>query len=238
MFTTPPADGAEIELVTLDVDAVQPIVGVPDPATLPLRPEEVAALRPEDRDGDPDLVRTHRRGPVVAYGFALALPLVLGGAGRWLPDWPYPAWLLLTAPVVALGCFGGWRLYLRPRLSWNGPGVSVVGVAEARLLGGTTWRRSGSTPTDGPGRDAVPRVRGDRAPRRSARLAVGHDERSGTQLAAALRLAKHRAEERERAGERDVTSLPPAPVEPRAPAALWVVGLLEAVVYAWLLSAR
>ena len=53
---------------------------------------------------------------------------------------------------------------------------------------------------------------------------------------AALRLAQRRAREREEAGERDVTTLPPPPAPSRAPVVLWCLGLAEVIAYAWLLS--
>lgn len=237
-FTTPPADGAALEVVHPDD------VEMPDPATLPPRPEEVAALRDEDRDPDPDLVRTHRRGPAAGYGFAAAAPLAVWGARQWLPDWSFPVWLVLTAPVVALACYGGWRLYLRPRLHWNGAGVSVVGISVAGAAGGARllpWTAVEVIRLDGDGTVHVEAASDGFVvtAHRGGPLGrlIGRDERSGQQLAAALRLARLRAGERARTGERDVTSLPPAPVVPRAPAALWILGSVELLGYAWLLSA-
>ncbi|MDG6102194.1 hypothetical protein Daura_44305 [Dactylosporangium aurantiacum] len=229
-FTTPPPDGTPIEVVPLNV-------AMPRPETLPLRPEEVAALRPEDRDTDPDLIRTHRRGPLTVYGFVLVAPLSLWGTRQWLPDWPVPVWVLVAAAAVALTCYGGWRVYLRPALSWNGAGISAVGVAGAGLL---TWNGVDAVELDtdgsvhvrsGDGGFLVTAHQGGPL----ARL-LHHGERSGTQLVAALRLAQRRAREREEAGERDVTTLPPPPAVSRAPVVLWCLGLAEIVAYAWLLS--
>jgi len=65
--------------------------------------------------------------------------------------------------------------------------------------------------------------------------ALSGDERSGTQLSGALRLAAERAAARARARVRDVVSLPPAPVAPVAPALLYVAWLAETLTYALLL---
>ncbi|MGI5236853.1 PH domain-containing protein [Dactylosporangium sp. CA-139066] len=214
--------------------------GVPDAARLPLRPEEIMALRPEDVSADPETVHTHRHNRFSGYAVIVAAswPFLLV-LTRLLPDLPYWADVAMTAPITAIACLSGWRLFLRPRVSWNGAGVSVVGSIGARLL---VWSdvhavradRHGAVTieTDHHGAGLVVAARAEHSllPR-----VLSGDERTSTQLAGALRLSAERAAARTRARLRDVVSLPPAPVAPAAPALLYAAWLAETLTYALLL---
>ncbi|MFG2040951.1 hypothetical protein [Dactylosporangium sp. NPDC048998] len=213
------------------------LAAVPDAARLPLRPEEIMALHPEDVSADPETVHTHRHNRFSGYAAVVASswPFLLV-LSRLLPALPYWAAVAITAPVTAIACVSGWRMFLRPRVSWNGAGLSIVGGIGARLL---VWsevhavradRHGGVTvETDGDGAGLVVTARNEHSwlPR-----ALSGDERTGAQLAGALRLAAERAAARARDRVRDVVSLPPAPVPPVAPAALYAAWLVETLVYA------
>ncbi|MFD0585080.1 hypothetical protein [Dactylosporangium darangshiense] len=218
----------------------EPGDAVPDAARLPLRPVEIMALRPEDVSADPETVHTHRHNRFSGYAVVVGCSwpfLVL--LARLLPNLPYWGAAALTAPVTAVACLAGWRLFLRPRVSWNGAGVSVVGSVGARLL---VWSdvhavradRHGAVTieTDHHGAGLVVTARSEHPllPR-----VLSGDERTGAQLAGALRLAAERAAARARARVRDVVSLPPAPVAPAAPLLLYVAWLAETLAYALLL---
>ncbi|WP_426506920.1 PH domain-containing protein [Dactylosporangium sp. McL0621] len=214
---------------------------VPDAARLPLRPEEILALRPEDVAADPETVHTHRHNRFSGYAVVVASswPFLLI-LSRLLPTLPYWGAVAVTAPVTAIACLSGWRMFLRPRVSWNGAGLSVVGSIGARLL---VWSdvhairadRHGAVTieTDHHGAGLVVTARGEHAllPR-----FLSGDERTGLQLSGALRLAAERAEARARDRVRDVVSLPPAPVAPPAPAPLYVAWVAETLLYALVLA--
>jgi hypothetical protein len=214
--------------------------GVPDAARLPLRPEEILALRREDVATDPETIHTHRHNRFSGYAVVVAssLPFLLL-LSRLVPDLPHWAAVAVTAPVTAIACLSGWRMFLRPRVSWNGAGLSVIGSVGARLL---VWSevhavradRHGAVTieTDRHGAGLVVTARGEHPllPR-----ALSGDERTGAQLAGALRLAAERAAARARARVRDVVSLPPAPVAPAAPAVLYAAWLVETLTYSLLL---
>ncbi|MEV8515805.1 hypothetical protein [Dactylosporangium sp. NPDC051484] len=213
------------------------LAAVPDAARLPLRPEEIMALRPEDVSADPETVHTHRHNRFSGYAAVVASSWpFLFVLSRLLPALPYWAAVAVTAPVTAIACVSGWRMFLRPRVSWNGAGLSVVGSIGARLL---VWsevhavrtdrRGAVAVETDRNGAGLVVAARGEHAwlPR-----ALAGDERTGAQLAGALRLAAERAAARSRDRVRDVVSLPPAPVPPVAPAVLYAAWLVETLVYA------
>ncbi|MER7009036.1 hypothetical protein ABT297_39160 [Dactylosporangium sp. NPDC000555] len=213
---------------------------VPDAARLPLRPEEIMALRPGDVSAGPETVHTHRHNRFSGYATVVAscLPFLVV-LSRLLPTLPYWAAAAVTAPITAIACVSGWRMFLRPRVSWNGAGISIVGSIGARLL---VWsevhavradRRGAVTvEIDRNGAGLVVTARGEHAwlPR-----ALSGDERTGAQLAGALRLAAERAAARARDRVRDVVSLPPAPVPPVAPAVLYAAWLVETLVYALVL---
>ncbi|MER7279678.1 hypothetical protein ABT369_35085 [Dactylosporangium sp. NPDC000244] len=216
-------------------------VAVPDAARLPLRPEEILALRPEDVAADPETVHTHRHNRFSGYTVVVASSwpfLVI--LSRLLPTLPYWGAVAVTAPVTAIACLSGWRLFLRPRVSWNGAGLSVVGSIGARLL---VWSdvhairadRHGAVTieTDHHGAGLVVTARGEHAllPR-----FLSGDERTGLQLSGALRLAAERAAARARERVRDVVSLPPAPVTPPAPALLYAAWAGETLLYAFVLA--
>ncbi|WP_433050385.1 PH domain-containing protein [Dactylosporangium sp. CS-033363] len=217
------------------------LTGVPDPARLPLRPEEILALRPEDVAADPETVHTHRHNRFSGYAVVVASSwpfLVI--LSRLLPALPYWGAVAVTAPIVAIACLSGWRLFLRPRVSWNGAGLSVVGSIGARLL---VWSdvhavradRHGAVTieTDHHGAGLVVTARGEHPllPR-----FLSGDERTGHQLSGALRLSMERAAARVRERVRDTVSLPPAPVAPPAPALLYAAWLVESLLYALVLT--
>ncbi|WP_432829977.1 hypothetical protein [Dactylosporangium sp. CA-092794] len=216
------------------------LAAVPDAARLPLRPEEIMALRPEDVTADPETVHTHRHNRFSGYAVVLfaAWPFLFL-LFRLLPDLPYWGAVAVTAPVTAIACVSGWRMFLRPRVSWNGAGLSVVGSIGARLL---IWAdvhairndRHGGViiETDHNGAGLVVTARGEDP--LLPRVLAGN-ERTGAELAGALRLAAERAAERARTRVRDVVSLPPAPVPPVAPALLYAAWALETLVYAMVL---
>jgi hypothetical protein len=214
--------------------------GRPDAARLPLRPEEILALRPEDLADEPETVHTHRHNRLSGYTVVLAAAWpFLAILARLLPDLPYWGATAVTAPVTAVACVSGWRMFLRPRLSWNGAGLSIIGSIGARLL---VWSdvhavradRHGAVTveTDHHGAGLVVAARGEHA--LIGRWLSGH-ERTGTELAGALRLASERAAARARSRVRDVISLPPAPIPPAAPALLYTVWLVETLAYALLM---
>ncbi|WP_433209669.1 PH domain-containing protein [Dactylosporangium sp. CS-047395] len=215
--------------------------GVPDPARLPLRPEEILALRPEDVAADPETVHTHRHNRFSGYAVVLASSwpfLVI--LSRLLPALPYWGAVAVTAPITAIACLSGWRLFLRPRVSWNGAGLSVVGSIGARLL---VWSdvhairsdRHGAVTieTDHHGAGLVVTARGEHPllPR-----FLSGEERTGHQLSGALRLSMERAAARVRERVRDTVSLPPAPVAPPAPALLYAAWMAETLLYALVLT--
>jgi hypothetical protein len=214
---------------------------VPDAARLPLRPEEILSLRPEDVAADPETVHTHRHNRLSGYAVVVAStwPFLIV-LSRLLPTLPYWGAVAVTAPMTALACLSGWRLFLRPRVSWNGAGLSVVGSIGARLL---VWSdvhairadRHGAVTieTDHHGAGLVVTARGEHP--LLPHLLSG-DERTGLELAGALRLSAERAEARTRERVRDVVSLPPAPVAPPAPMVLYAAWLAETLVYALVLA--
>src|SRR5205085_5669244 len=125
----------------------------------------------------------------------------------------------------ALGCLAGWRFFLRPRVSWNGAGLSVIGGIGARLL---VWSEVHAVRADRHGAITIETDRRGGGLVVTARTREGlfpRGERTAAQLAGALRLTAQRAAERARAQVRDVTSLPPAPVPPPAPAMLYAAWL-------------
>ncbi|WP_432978114.1 PH domain-containing protein [Dactylosporangium sp. CA-233914] len=214
---------------------------VPDAARLPLRPEEILALRTEDVAATPEIVHTHRHNRFSGYAVIVAAswPFLIV-LSRLLPALPYWGAVALAAPVTAIACVSGWRLFLRPRVSWNGAGLSVVGSIGARLL---VWSevhairadRHGAVTieTDQHGAGLVVTARGEQSllPR-----FLSGDERTGAQLSGALRLTSERAAARDRDRVRDVVSLPPAPVPPPAPVLLYAAWLAEALLYALVLT--
>jgi hypothetical protein len=113
-----------------------PGLSVDDPVgvDLPLRPEELASLAVYDRDDDPFTLRGHAGHPSTAYLRIAVLALGLVALGRLLPAMSFPIALVGCALVVALAAEAGWRLWLRPRVAWNGGGLAVVGLLGARRL--------------------------------------------------------------------------------------------------------
>src|SRR6266545_1953627 len=200
----------------------------PSGVDLPLRPEELAALPSDDRDDDPLVLREHASHPLVGYVRIVALALGLVALGRLLPALPPAPALVFSALAVGLSAEAGWRLWLRPRLTWNGGGVAVVGMLGARRL---AWVEVSHIAAERGvviivGRESalvVPAGSGLRWP-------AGAGRRSAAQLMLALRHARHRAIA---SGAADLMAPPPlaVPARPAALAALWLLlTLLFAVV--------
>src|SRR6266542_1157960 len=200
----------------------------PSGVDLTLRPEELAALPSDDRDDDPLVLREHASHPLVGYVRIVALALGLVALGRLLPALPPAPALVFSALAVGLSAEAGWRLWLRPRLTWNGGGVAVVGMLGARRL---AWVEVSHIAAERGvviivGRESalvVPAGSGLRWP-------AGAGRRSAAQLMLALRHARHRAIA---SGAADLMAPPPlaVPARPAALAALWLLlTLLFAVV--------
>jgi hypothetical protein len=194
---------------------------------LPLRPEELAALAGADRDDDPFALREHAGHPGLAYLRIGILAFGLVALTRLLPALPFLVSFAVCLAAVAIATEVGWRLWLRPRLAWNGGGLAVVGLLGAQRL---AWSE-------------VYHISADRgavivAARETALIVpaggglswpAGAARRSAVELALALRHARHRALA---SGAADLMA-PPAlavPARPGALAALWLaLGLLLAV---------
>lgn len=217
-FTAPP-------FVPPGMSADEP-VGV----DLPLRPEELAALAHADREDDPLAVRHHAGHPLLGYLRIAVLAVGLVTLSRLLPAMPFALALALCAVAVALSAEAGWRIWLRPRLAWNGGGLAAIGMLGARRL---AWSDVYHISAD---RGAVvvaateaalmvPAGGGLPWPARAAR-------RNAQELALALRHARHRAIA---SGAADLMA-PPAlavPTRPGSLAALWLLltPLLAGVLY-------
>jgi hypothetical protein len=193
----------------------------------PLRAEEVAALRPTDREAPPDQVRLHVRSPLVGCAVAASLPLALMLPSWLLPDFSYRTALLISAAVLGASCALSWRTVMRGRVAWNARGIAVIGSGgEGRV----------------PWSDVVD-IRPDRATvviQTTERALVvgagpvlglfGRRDRGTEELANALRHARNTA------GHDAADGLPRLEA-PRAPAGLYLVWLLGTPVLAWLLQA-
>jgi hypothetical protein len=192
----------------------------------PLRAEEVAALRPTDREAPPDQVRLHVRSPVVGYAVAAAMPLVLLLPSWLLPDFSYPTALLIAAALLGASCAISWRTVMRGRIAWNARGVAVIGS------GGQTRVPWSDVVDIRPDRGTVVIQTGDRILVVGAGPVLGlfgRSDRGAEELANALRHARNTAHD-------DAEGLPRLD-PPRAPAGLYAVWLLGTPVLAWLLQA-
>jgi hypothetical protein len=197
--------------------------GWPAPAAgdLPLRAEEVEALDPADRDGNPYQVHSHSPHRAIGYSLTAAVPLVLVTPARLLPTLPYRTALVIAGLATALACALGWRLFLRSRLAWNAGGVAVVATIGS---GRFRWQQ-------------VRRIEPDRrdvtigAAYRNLVVAVygagGFTGRSPEQLANALRYARERAVP-------DVD--PPRLATPTPPAGVYALWLVTTPLLAWALQ--
>ena len=191
----------------------------------PLRAEELAALRPADREAPPDQLRYHVRSPVGGCAIAAALPLALMLPLRTLFDLSYGAALLIAMVALAVSCALSWRLVMRDRIAWNGRGIAIVAAfGEQRVA----WSEVHAIEHD---RNSVTVHTGQR------RLVVGagslfglfgRGDRGPEELANALRHA------RDTAGVDPAEGLPRL-ARPRPPISLYAVWLLGAPILAWLL---
>jgi hypothetical protein len=109
-------------------DEAPPVVQVPREADLPLRPEQIEVMRPDDRDALSSEVRLHRRSPAVGYVSAAAMPLVVVPIMQVLSSGTsYTTAALLSASLLAVSCALAFRLFLRPRIAWNDRGIAMFG---------------------------------------------------------------------------------------------------------------
>src|SRR5262245_19905073 len=192
----------------------------------PLRPEELAALRPTDREAPPDQLRFHMRSPVGGCVIAAVAPLALMLPLRALFDLSYGVALLVSALALAASCALSWRLIMRDRIAWNGRGIAIVDAFGDQRVG---WSEVYAIEHD---RDTVTVHTGRR------RLVVGagalfglfgRGDRGAEELANALRHA------RSTAGDDPIEGLPRLD-RPRPPLGLYAVWLLGTPFLAWLLQ--
>ena len=192
----------------------------------PLRAEELAALRPSDREAPPDQLRFHARSPIGGCAVAALAPLALMLPLRTLLHVSYGVALVIAAVALAISCALSWRLVLRDRIAWNGRGIAIVDAfGEQRVA----WSQVHSIEHD---RDTVTVHTGQR------RLVVGagalfgvfgRGDRGAEELANALRHA------RSTAGDDPDEGLPRL-ARPRPPLGLYVLWLLGTPILAWLLE--
>jgi hypothetical protein len=222
--------------------------GSPPPrvSDLPLRDEEVEALRTDDWELAADAVLTHRRSPLSGYLSAAAMPLAGSALVRFLPALSYGVGLLIAASALAVSCLLAWRAFLRPRIAWNSQGVAVVGTFGDRRVG---WRMVSGIDHD---RDSVTVHTGYRSLVVSAapkfRL-LGRHDRNAEELANALRHARACAPSTATAPAPETPS-PDTPFPtafdaleglprldpPRAPAGLYLLWLAGTPLLAWLIE--
>jgi hypothetical protein len=192
-----------------------------------LRPEEIEALGPEDRDPNPYQIRTHTPRALFGAFVMAAAPLSLLPVVKLLPGLSFPAALGIAGAVLAASCFLGWRLYLRPRAAWNGAGIAIVAaLGSARLhwhevVAIDVSRNAVTVETDGAGW-SLPAVRLP-GPLRGT-------ERDAEHLANALRLAR----ERGMAAHPDVE--PPRLAVPAMPTWPYLLWFAWTPVLGWLLQ--
>jgi hypothetical protein len=192
----------------------------------PLRAEELAALRPSDREAPPDQLRFHARSPIGGCAVAALAPLALMLPLRTLLHVSYGVALVIAAVALAISCALSWRLVLRDRIAWNGRGIAIIDAfGEQRVA----WSQVHSIEHD---RDTVTVHTGQR------RLVVGagalfgvfgRGDRGAEELANALRHA------RSTAGDDPDEGLPRL-ARPRPPLGLYVLWLLGTPILAWLLE--
>jgi hypothetical protein len=192
----------------------------------PLRAEELAALRPADREAPPDQLRFHARSPLGGCVVAALAPLALILPLRTLFDLSYGVALAVAAVALAISCGLSWRLIMRDRITWNGRGIAIVDAFGEQRVG---WSQVHAIEHD---RDTVTVHTGQR------RLVVGagalfgvfgRGDRGAEELANALRHA------RSTAGDDPAEGLPRL-ARPRPPLGLYAVWLLGTPVLAWLLE--
>jgi len=106
----------------------------PPPKERPLTPAETAALSIEDYAPEPRRLHVARVPVWIGYGLTLATPLAAAPLYQKLPGWVSPAWVYtIVAAIAAVAMWFGWRVWIRPRVAWNGGGVSVRGLLGARV---------------------------------------------------------------------------------------------------------
>jgi hypothetical protein len=198
----------------------------PPMADPPLRTEDVAALRTDDRDGDPYAVRVHRRHPATGYATAAAMPLVLVPLVNLLPTLAYEVLLLVAAVAVAPSSWLAWRLFLRSRIAWNQHGIAVVGAVGAKRV---PWRMVRSIEHDNDSVTIHTGYSGLVVGAGPFLGVIGRGGRTAAELANALRLARA-------AGPDTAVDAadPPTLEAPRPPAGLFVLWLLYTPLLAWL----
>jgi hypothetical protein len=208
---------------------------------LPLRATEVEALRTGDREAPADEVRFHRRSPLSGYVGAVSTPLAGSALVRFLPELSFSVGLLIAGTALAASCLLSWRVFMRPRIAWNGQGITVVGTFGDRRV---SWRMVSGIDHH---RDSVTVHTGYRSLVVSAaprfRL-FGRTDRTAEELANALRHA------RASAPPPPMIPAPDAPFQtpfdsldglprldpPRAPAGLYLLWLTGTPLLAWLIE--
>jgi hypothetical protein len=240
-----------------------PPTAAPRVSDLPLRAHEVEALRARDRQASADEVLLHRRSPLSGYVSAASIPLAGSALVRFLPDLSFSVGLLIAGTALAASCLLSWRVFMRPRIAWNGQGIAVVGTFGDRRV---SWRMVRGIDHD---RDSVTVHTGYRSLVVSAaprfRL-LGRHDRTAEELANALRHARASAQSATTAADTPVQTSDQAPGQapgpvpgqapargpfptpfdeleglprldpPRAPAGLYLLWLAGTPLVAWLIE--
>ena len=138
---TEPTPGGGLEPISAEAadgrSGVDPAFAAPGRGDLPLRPEEIEAIDPSDRDDNPYQTHSHAPAQLVGYAVVAAAPLLLTTVARLLPALSALVSVIVAAPLTAVSCVLGWRLFLRTRIVWNRGGVAVVGAVG---VGRFAWR--------------------------------------------------------------------------------------------------
>ncbi len=127
----------------------------------PLAGAETAALSMQDYAPPPQRLFVSRVNPIYGHLVTLAMPLALIDLFRRLPRWVSPVSVyLIVAAVSAPLLYFGWVTFLRPRVAWNGGGVTIRGSVAARPMSyGSSCATRGCVPTRTPHRrKASPRA--------------------------------------------------------------------------------
>jgi hypothetical protein len=201
---------------------------------LPLRVEEIRALRVADREGLPDEVRHHARTPLTGYAGAAAMAMAGSALVKFLPALSYPFSLLIAGLALAASSALAWRAFMRARIAWNGHGIAAIGVFGSRRV---PWREvraidySKDVVTVHTGQtslvvSAAPRFR-----------FLGRSDRTAQELANALRHARSTARPVDpRTG--DELAAVPRLEAPRVPAGLYLLWLVGTPLLAWAIHAQ
>ncbi len=185
---------------------------------IPPRPEDVATLNDVDLSDNPNLVREHRRHPAFGYAAGTAMPFAILKIIPLLPALSFAVALVLATVVATPAAELGWRLWIRPRMRWNGAGVAGIGALGRRFH--FPWMDVQAIEVDGSNialRGGTGVIVG---PARRLPHWLGFGERTADQLATALRHAKQHA-----ASVASGVAVPhlPMPSRPRTLVGIWVL---------------